>query len=87
MGSTAGVCPNISTVAQTQYTRDPEDGWLPTDTTYELYEENNGCRDPGRPHGAYDISMGSNMSSIMDIRHPNPRHTAYSCESSTLILY
>lgn len=85
MSSTAGVCPNISTVAQTQYTRDPEDEWGPTDT--ELYEENNGYRGPGRPHGAYDISMGSDMSSIMDIRHPNPRHTTYSCESSTLILH
>lgn len=51
MSSTAGVCPNISTVAQTQYTRDPEDEWGPTDTTYELYEENNGYRGPGRPHG------------------------------------
>lgn len=59
MGSTAGVCPNISTVAQTQYTRDPEDGWVPTNTTYELYEENNGCRGPGRPRGiqTHDIQL------------------------------
>jgi hypothetical protein len=63
MGSTAGICPNISTVAQTQYTRDPEDGWMPTDTTCELYEEDNEYRGPGRPHGVYDISMGSDLSS------------------------
>ena len=57
MGSTAGICPIISTIAQTQCTRDPEDGWVPTDTTYELYEENNGYRGPGRPHGTHDSSM------------------------------
>ena len=57
MGSTAGICPIISTIAQTQCTRDPEDGCVPTDTTYELYEENNGYRGPGRPHGTHDISM------------------------------
>lgn len=59
LSSTAGVCPNISTIAQTQYTRDPEDGWVPTNTTYKLYEENNGYRGSGRPHGTqtHDIQL------------------------------
>lgn len=55
MGSTAGVCPNISTFVQPHYPQYPEDGWVPTDivnATYESDEENDGYRGPGRPHAS-----------------------------------
>lgn len=52
MGSTAGVCPNISTLVYTNDRVDSNDGWVTTDipnAAYELDEEHNGNRGPGRP--------------------------------------
>ena len=52
MDSTAGVCPNISTLVYTNYSGYSNDGSVPTDIfneDYELDEENNGYRGPGRP--------------------------------------
>jgi hypothetical protein len=59
MDSTAGVCPNISTLAHTNYPGYSNDGWVPTDifnATYEMDEENNGYQGPGRP-SAGDVSF------------------------------
>ena len=55
MDSTAGVCPNISTLVYTNYSGYSNDGSVPTDIfneDYELDEENNGYRGPGRPMSA-----------------------------------
>ena len=87
MDSTAGVCPNISTLAHTNYPGYSNNGWVPTDTfnvAYEFDEENNGYRGPGRPSASKCFILMGSVSSIMMIRRPNPHHPT-SCRLSALI--
>jgi len=90
MRSTAGVCPDISTLDHTNYPEYSNDGWVPADifnAAHELDEENNGHRGPGRPSAGKCVILMGSVSSIMKIRRPNPRHSTYSRRLTALIPY